>query len=244
MTEFVVYDFRIDVWRPETLPMKRLSEYTRELARLFGSSDQVHLLKIRKGSAVPEIAVASSAQASVAERLRLVGTPGADAEIARPYLELNSFLRDDGGSAVLKIKGGARILDFPGCRTPLSEEIVIHESGTLDGMVIRVGGKDETVPVWLEGEHREKLPCISSRPVAKELAVHLFGEPVRVSGDGTWKRNSERVWELVTFSIKSWIPLDNLPLDDLVTKIRETPGNGWADLDDPMAAWRRIRGQD
>ena len=57
MDDFVVYDFRIDVWRPETLPLKRLAEYASELAKLFGSSNDVHLMKIRRGSEEKELTV-------------------------------------------------------------------------------------------------------------------------------------------------------------------------------------------
>ncbi len=243
MDGYVLYDFRIDAWTPETLPMKRLSDYANELAKLFGSTTDVHLLKVRKGSAVSEIAVAANAQHAVAERLALVGTAQAPEELRQPYSKVNDFLREDGGSAVLKLKGGARVVAFPGCKTPLAEEVVIHEAGTLDGVVIRVGGKDETVPVWLLGENDEKLQCNSSRQIAKELALHLFGSTVRVSGLGKWRRNSQRVWQLEQFDVKSWETLDGKPLEQMVTELREVPGNGWTELQDPQAEWRRIRGQ-
>jgi hypothetical protein len=147
--EFVVYDFRMDAWQPQTLPMKRLGEYVAELAKLFGS------------------------------------------------------LRDDACSATLKLKGGARVLAFPGIKTVLSEEVVVQEAGVLDGVIIRVGGRDDSVPVWLEGEAREKLQCTASRTIAKELAAHLFGEPVRVNGSGRWRRGADRMWTMESFTIKS-----------------------------------------
>lgn len=243
MDGFVVYDFRIDVWKPETLPLKRLAEYAGELAKLFGSTPDVHLLKIRRGSHVQEFAVANTARASVERQLALVRSADAPEELVRPYRNVNQYLRTDGGSAVLKLKGGAKLIEFPGCKTPLAEEVVIHEAGTLDGVVIRVGGKDDTVPVWLEGENRERLACTASRPIAKELAGHLFGDAVRVSGMGKWRRNADRLWELEDFVIKSWQTLDETPLDEMVTKLRAVPGSGWDQLDDPQAEWRRIRGQ-
>jgi hypothetical protein len=243
MDDFVVYDFRIDVWKPETLPLKRLAEYASELARLFGSTTQVHLLKVRGGSHVQELAVAGTARASVERNLALARSADAPEEVARPYRNLNQYLRTDGGSAVLKLHRGAKLIEFPGCKTPLAEEVVVHEAGTLDGVVIRVGGKDDTVPVWLEGENREKLACTATRPIAKELAGHLFGSPVRVSGMGKWRRNAERLWELEEFVIKSWENLDDTPLDEMVTRLRGIPGSGWEQLDDPQAEWRRIRGQ-
>lgn len=243
MDDFVVYDFRIDVWRPETLPLKRLAEYASELAKLFGSSNDVHLMKIRRGSHVQEFAVAKTARLTVEKQLAMVQSSNAPDELVRPYRNVNQYLRTDGGSAILKLKGGAKLIEFPGCKTPLAEEVVIHEAGTLDGVVMRVGGKDDTVPVWLEGENREKLTCTASRPIAKELAGHLFGNPVRVSGMGKWRRNADRLWELEDFVIKSWEALNDAPLDEMVTKLRAIPGSVWDEMDDPQAEWRRIRGQ-
>lgn len=243
MDGFAIYDFKIDVWRPETLPMKRLAEYASELAKLFGCSADVHLLKVRAGSAVPEIAVAQKAQSNVAMRLALVGTSDAGEDILRPYLKVNDYLREDGGSAILRRKGGARVLAFPGCKTPLADEVVLHEAGTLQGVVTRVGGTGNPVPVWLEGENRQPLKCTSSRAIAKELAAHLFGSPVRVGGNGKWRRDAARTWDLEEFSIKDWEALPDTSLKDVVDALRQVEGSDWQRLDDPQAEWRRIRGE-
>lgn len=243
MDGFVIYDFRIDVWRPETLPMKRLGDYAVELSKLFGSSANVHLLKVRAGSAVPEIAVAFSVQRLVADRLGSIGRAEAADDVIRPYRKLNDYLREDGGSAILKFKGGARVIAFPGIKTPLSEEVVIHEWGTLDGVVIRVGGAEETVPVWLDGESGQRFKCNSSRAIAKELAAHLFGQAVRTSGNGKWRRNSEQVWEMEEFMIKNWEPLAGESLAEAVSAMRAVEGSGWDQLDDPQGEWRRVRGE-
>ena len=89
MDDFVVYDFRIDVWKPETLPLKRLAEYANELAKLFGSTANVHLLKIRRGSHIQEFAVDQAAKASVERQLALVRTADAPEEImyvSKPHI--------------------------------------------------------------------------------------------------------------------------------------------------------------
>lgn len=244
MDGFVLYDFKIDAWLPETLPLFRLADYASELARLFGSESDVHLLKVRAGSAVIELAVSETAHPRVSSRLARMGTPDAEEDATRTYWRLNQLLRDDVRSAVLKLKRGAKVIAFPGIKTPLAEEVVVHEPGTLDGVVIRVGGSDDTtVPVWLHGENREKLLCTSSRSIAKELAVHLFGGPIRVSGLGKWRRDATRSWELRDFTIKSWELLADTSLVEAVAQLREIPGNEWADLDDPQAEWRRLRGE-
>lgn len=241
MDTFTTFDFRIDAWTPETLPMGRLAEYAACLAKLMGSEAHVHLLKVRKGSAVPEIAVALTAEPKVRQRLSLVNTPDAPDDVKSNWSKVNTLLREDNASAVLRVKHGATILEFPGRKTPLSEEVVVHEQGELDGVVIRVGGKDSTVPVWLQGEGGEKLECNATREIAKQLAKYLFEEPVRVAGNAKWRRTKERVWELAGFDIKSFEPLEQTPLTELVTKLRAIDTD-WSSMDDPQSELRRLRG--
>lgn len=237
------YDFRIDAWKPETLPMARLAEYLARLAVLFGSKEHVHFHKIRRGSAIPEIVVDDTAVPKVKERLMLVSKPDAPEDIARANQEINRMLRDDNATGVLRLKGGAKILEFPGRKTPLAEEAVVYEFGELDGIVIRVGGKDETVPAMLEGTDGAYFRCNTSREIARQLAGYLFGQSVRVVGRGKWRRTQEGRWELETFDIKSFEPLDEMPLEEVIAGMRTIEGSDWNEMDDPQAEFKRLRGE-
>lgn len=237
------YDFRIDAWRPETLPMARLAEYLAKLAVLFGNKEHVHFHKIRKGSAIPEIVVDETAVPKVSERLRLVGTPDAAEEIIRANREINRMLRDDNATGTLKFKGGAKILYFPGCKTPMAEEAVVYEFGELDGVVIRIGGKDETVPVTLEGADGFYFRCNASREIARKLASYLFGQSVRVVGRGKWRRTQEGTWELEYFDIKDFEILDETSLETVIANLRAVEGSSWNEMEDPLAEFKRLRGE-
>lgn len=240
MDAITTFDFRIDAWKPDTLPMARLAEYATCLAKLMGSPEHVHLLKIRKGSAIPEIAVKKTAVLKVVARLKLVNSPDATDDDKAIVNKMNTFLRDDGASAVLRYKNGADIFIFPGCKNPLPKEIIVHEQGELDGMVIRVGGTDATVPIWLEGGDGKRLICNASRDMAKQLAQYLFETPIRVFGSGKWRRTSEQQWELDSFDIRSFVTLEQIPLTELVTNLRGMDTE-WATMDDPQTELRRLR---
>lgn len=243
MDDPIHYDFRIDAWKPETLPMARLAEYLAKLSTMFGHKEHVHFLKVRKGSAIPEIAVDYEAAPKVEARLRLVGTPDAPQELERANQEVNRMLRFDNASATLKIKHGENVLVFPGKKTPLAEEVVVHEQGDLDGIVIRIGGKDDSVPVWIEGEGKVIYKCWAKRDMARQLAVYYLDRPVRVTGSGQWCRTPERKWELEEFQIKSFEILDDSPLEKVINDLRQVGGNLWNEMADPQAELRKLRGE-
>ncbi len=237
----MIYDFRIDAWLPDTLPMARLAEYLSNLARVFGHQDHVHFLKVRKGSAIPEIHVQETAVPKVQARLKLVNTPDAPEDATKSVHHINNMLRDDGASAVLRVKGGAQVIVFPGCKTPLADEAIVHEAGELIGTVIKVGGKDETVPLLLQDTDGTTYPCTTNRLLARELAHHLFGDLVRVQGTGKWRRTPERSWRLDEFKLKSWEQIDQTPLIDEVAALRAVEGSKWNTFADPQAELKKLR---
>ena len=222
--------------------MSRLAEYLARLAVLFGSKEHVHFMKMRKGSAIQEILVEEFAVAQVKARLQLVGAPDAPEDVARANREINRMLRDDSASGTLRLKGGAKILEFPGRKLPLAEEAVVYEVGELDGVVIRVGGKDDTVPVMLEGERGVYYRCNASRDSARKLAAYLYGQSVRVVGRGKWRRTQDGEWELEAFDIKGFEPLDETTLKEVIASMRAMEGSGWNEMDDPQAEFKRLRG--
>lgn len=237
------YDFRIDAWKPDTLPMSRLADYLGKLAVLFGNKEHVHFMKVRKGSAVPEILVDEPAVPKVSARLKLANSADAPEDLVKVSRDINRMLRDDNATGTLRLKGGAKIIDFPGKKTPLAEEAVVFEFGELDGVVIKVGGKDETVPILLEGEDGGYYRCNTDRETARKLAPYIFGQMVRIAGRGKWRRTEERVWELESFDIKTFELLDETPLVDVITTMRAIEGSSWNALDDPQAELKRIRGE-
>ena len=236
-----IYDFRLDGWTPETLPMARLAEYLTRLAVLFGNQAEVYFLKVRKGSAIQEIHVHATAAPQVQARLKLIGTGNEPEDAAKSVEAINTMLRDDNTSATLKEKAGAVVIRFPGCKATLAEEAVVHEAGELIGTLIRVGGRDDTVPLLLQDTDGTTCHCNTSRAIARELAHHLFGDLVRVQGTGKWRRTPERIWVLDEFKIKSWERPEQTSLEAAVAAVREIEGSAWNAFADPQAELKKLR---
>lgn len=236
----VHYDFRIDALTPETLRLSRFVDYVDALRGAFGAASEVYFQKVRKGSAVLEFAAPSKAAHRLEKRLRLLGTADMPADMATPWASINRLLRRDGASARLVRKGGPTLAQFAGVRTPLAQEAIVHENGTLDGVVVGVRGIDDSVPVWLQTDDGIVQKCNAKRDIARQLAP-LFDTYVRVAGKGKWRRGDDARWTLEEFDIQSFERLDETPIEALVQRIQSIEGNGWNELEDAQAAWRALR---
>ena len=235
------YRFVIDTWDPARLPMARLAEYMAELAGLFGAHDHVHFDSLEPGSTVLVQHVDQEGAFSVQERLDSAATDQPPADIAKCLKSIDDRLAEDGASGSLRGVDGAEILRFRAHdRTQRPTLGPFRQDGFFDGMLIRVGGRDATVPVHLQD--RDVIHnCNATREMARQLAPHLFGGTIRVLGNGRWKRDAEGSWVLLRFDIKHFEVLDDTPLPEVVQQLREVPGSGWSEIDDPPAELRRLR---
>jgi hypothetical protein len=141
------YRFRIDAYTPETMPMVRLAEYMRELSEMLGEPSAVHFERIEPGSTVLVHRIEREAIPKVRERVSNVRRGEGPREALRAYQTINRLLRDDNAVGFLQDKSTkAVIIRFPGKEKAEEKFPSVRQHGSIDGIVIRVGGADETVP--------------------------------------------------------------------------------------------------
>ena len=116
-----------------------------------------------------------------------------------------------------------------------------NERCSFDGMLIRVGGEDETVPVHLQAGDKKIHICNADRDMARRLAPHLCQGTLRVWGEGCWEREANGSWKLHSFNISEFKLLDDTPLGQAVEQLRAVEGSGWKKFDDPVAEIMRLR---
>jgi hypothetical protein len=237
-----IYEFKIDAFTPDSLPMARLAEYLTELSKLLGHQEHVHFRKVKKGSAVLQAAVEYPERPKVAVRLSMVRKNEAPDEAIEAQQELNRMLQADNAVGYLRQPGVGVILEFPGRKTPISETVAVVEQGELDGQVIRIGGRDNTIPVWLRSSDRTIYRCTATENIAKELIKHYLGEVLRVVGIGKWRRTNDEGWALESFQIKGWQELSPMELGETIATLRAVEGSNWNQLEDPLAEWKKVRG--
>ncbi|MBI5615955.1 MAG: hypothetical protein HY943_06680 [Gammaproteobacteria bacterium] len=244
MNEREQYTLHIDAFTRDSIPMARLAEYLTQFAALLGHAESVHFLRVEDGSVPLVVEVEYEAIPKVRSRLRSV-TDGEHSEDTRKAFDrINAMLRDDNGVATLK-RNADNILRFPGKEIPLPQKIgPINQLGSLTGILIRIGGRDATVPAALADSEGNVHSCNVSRDMARDLAKHLFGATVRVTGAGRWERQETGEWKLLQFRGTDFEVLDDAPLTDVVERLREVSHEGGEIPDDPLGMLAVIRGGD
>ncbi len=236
--------FKIDAYTPGTIPMARLAEYMGELASLLGNASYVHFLRLDEGSTQLVHFIDDEALPRIDERLDRIRRGEGPSDAIEAVNRINRRLREDDATGLLMETTGAEIIRFPGCE--LGEPVTFgafNQQGSLDGVVLVVGGKTDPVPVHIQSvEDPDRIyNCYAARAVAKELASHIFGPELRVSGIGRWSRNADGKWDLARFMITSFEILDNESLTSTVASLRAIKGSEWESFEDPWAELDQVR---
>lgn len=239
-----IFQFHIDAFRPETIPMSRLAEYMAALAALYGNNELVHFDKMRTGSAVLQVKVDEIASPKIGHRLKLVHSSNAPQDVTKAFISINNLLRADNAVGKIKREKGAVLLKFPGRETPAPKIYRVKETGALDGTVIRIGGRDNTIPVWLQDRSGVIAYCEANKHMALELVSHYLGAPIRVTGQGDWIRDEDGQWKLERFKITDWNVLEDTPVEEILNAARNATGNHWNELENPIEELNKIRGSE
>lgn len=235
----IQYEFRIDAFTPDTLPMARLAEYMSDLAVLLGSSEKVHFLRLKKGSTVLVHNVEWEAAPKVVERIRAIKRSEGPPDAMKAYGSIDRRLASDNAIGCLITPSQDKVIEFLGRSRPESAAYgPFTQSGTFDGIPIMIGGRIGPVPVHLEEGDIIHL-CYSSRAIAKRLAAHLFVSSVRVTGNGRWHRDPDGIWVMDRFTIGDFSPLGDETLEEAVAKLRTAAGK--PESEDVISDLKKIR---
>lgn len=226
MSEF---RFKIEAYTKDTIPMDVLVKYLADLVEVFGTPHQVHFDRLEEGSVVPVIRVDKEALPKVRERVERVKAGTGPVEAVRAFHAINKRLQEDNGSGyVLDVEAkGAEIIRFPGRSEAEPTYGAVRRQGSIDGEIIRVGGRDRArVRVMLQCEEKTLSNIHAKKTLAKELGNNLY-EQVRLFGSGRWVRDVLGTWNLEDFTVDSFEVLKGDSLSTALTKLRAIPGGAW-----------------
>lgn len=224
--------------------MSKLAEYMGDFAELLGKSHRVHFDGLEEGSTTIVSRVEREDVPKVADRLHAVRQGTAPKELLRLVTEMNDRLANDNATGCVfeEIEGRlAELISLPGRDRSVPPTYgPFTQEGHLDGFLISVGGKDETVPVRLQNGSIIYTNCETTRTIARDLAHHLF-DPVRIHGRGKWIREADGRWTLQRFRIHRFDVLESGSLREAVTALRSVGNSGWNNIDDALTELDEIR---
>lgn len=240
MSKYKRIKLEIGGFTPLTLPMARLAEYIKGLAALLGTENNVHFERVANGSASLVSLVSEPEYPAVQARITAAEAENGLPEANRAYREIRTLLRQDMVPAKFVDDTGRKIVSFPKPEIVSPQFGPVTQEGALEGVLIKIGGRDETVPAHLQ-DAQKFYKCNTTRQIARQLAPHLFSKPIRVFGKGRWNRNEFTEWNLEFFQITSFELLNDEPLPQLVDHMRDVQGSDWDTMHDPVGELNRIR---
>lgn len=232
--------FKIPEASPHTISMTRLAQYIAKLATVLGRRQDVHFIKVETGSLPCLIDVEDSAEEEVISRAQSISMGNGTKEALTAFDDLRKYLKEDDYSAALQTEVGDVIIDLPRRIPEFPMYGPIDQEGVLDGLLVNMGGTDDTIPVVLLSEGRS-YSCNATVDMVRKLRNYLLEKPIRLRGNGRWFRNVYGKWVLDWFDITSFEELDDSSIPEVVNKLRAIPGNALMNLEDPLEEMRKIR---
>ena len=185
------------------------------MEKLF-DGDDVHFTRVAKGSAAPEFIVKTDIAYKIEEKINSLNN------VDNPtFSKLAKLLQEDNTSAYFT-KNKKRIFEIKVANDNL-QKCDIKEEYELYGYVIKVGGRDDTVPLSLRDLYDDTIiyNCNTSRNLAKDIAKYLFETPIKLSGIANWiKMGNSSTWELKNFNIKNFETIELTTLENDLTKLK------------------------
>lgn len=223
--------------------MARLAEYMRNLAAMLGFESGVHFEQVLPGSTQLAARIEREYVPKVEAQIARVRGGDAPPDAMKAQGEIDRLLAEDNATGFLYegADQGAQIIQFPGAtRQKVVTYGPFRQEGSLDGVVISVGGADQTAHVILQNGDLKYTGIETDRDTARRLAKHMY-EEVRVSGTGRWFRDANGAWILKKFAMTSFVVLEPDTLVSAVEKLRAIEGGDWGNMEDPVATLKALR---
>ena len=222
---------------PKTTPIAELGGYISGLSKLLvgGEITESDLLFNGVTAGSTKIAVRTAKVGQLQQNLLALTD--------KQYLPIQTMLRKYGRQASLVGFDG-----FVKKLLPASEPFCyeVFQEETFRGEVIRIGGKDDTVPFMLLSERGESINLtVTSKELARRLAAHLY-DFIECHGSGLLRINPETFqWQPVPgkFHIVDFEVLEEADYAGWLSQLQSIPSL-WRETEEPLLLIEEIRGAD
>ncbi|MBL8232945.1 MAG: hypothetical protein JNL98_30880 [Bryobacterales bacterium] len=239
---FKIFALHIEGVNLDNVPLHEVGEYIADLAHLLGKDVDPKFAGVTKGSINVRAKVPVEHEMDVRNRGFALRVGDAPDEAERAKQRISQRLgKHRAKRATLVDAKNNRVIEIPVMKisTETLNLPLLQQKGSLQGQVIRVGGRKDPVSVEIQDVDDYIYPCRASREIAKRLAREIFGSTVRVYGIGKI-RSEGTVWRVEEFHIDRFEVLEDKPLEAVLDEIRDIPSE-WKNRDDVLEELERIR---
>ena len=238
------YMLRIPQRKPHQLRIDRLAEYMREFASLLGVENEPMFAGIKDASTGLRARVPDNRKAIAWKRIQMAKS-NPESKPARHLRLIESLLGQDClSSAELKDSSDRIIYLFQAHEQITVDSTTIRQHGVVDGVVTGIVGADDTMHLHVRDVlSRDIKLLVRNEDLARRLLNHFRQGQIRLLVHGLWMRTEDGwVPENNRCAVDGFEVLDDAPAAEIFAQIASIPGDGWRDMEDPMAVWREIRG--
>lgn len=234
------FTLHLDGVKPDDLPMRRLADYLEVFARLLGEEASTRFAGVQAGSTLIVAKAAPTSIPKIRDRLQWARDGGA-ADVTNLVNKLDAMMAEDNVHGCVREAGEAGVvIRFPGASRRTAAWPVISEEGSLQGELVRIGGKDDTAHAQLR-DGDQVFTCTMGKDLARRMSKHLYGTPLRVFGRGRWRRGLDGAWQVIEFRASEFQVLDDASLAAAATRLQQAGGFGLRDDDEAWQAMRDAR---
>jgi hypothetical protein len=239
-----IWTLRIPQRKPHQLRIDRLAEYMLEFASLLGLENEPMFAGIKDASTGLRAKVPAIRRNHVWKRIQTARVNPAS-KPARHLRLIEAMLGEDHlSSAELRDTNDKVIYLFQPHEQHNVSSATIRQHGEVDGVVTGLVGADDTMHLHVRDSLARDLKLIvRNEEMARGLLKHFRRGCIRLRVHGVWSRTEDGwVPESNRCVVDGFDVLDDTPASDIFAQIASIPGNGWCDIDDPLATWRDLRG--
>lgn len=214
------YRFMIEGYTPATLPLERLAKYMTQLAKLFGTPEAVHFKAIEAGSVQLLQTVDTAHANAVQQRVAAMQAGEGATEAVKASEQIERLLGEDRASGWLAAGRDEVVMRFTPAKPVAHQKLgPVDEEGDLRGVLVKIDGSGRKIRGQLkDGDIDHKFAC--DETMAKALAPHLLGQPLRVYVVGSWQRSAGGQWQCTQFVARYFEVYEVTSLTQALDQIR------------------------
>jgi len=236
LKRFVEFRWILEGFEPDTIPMKRLTEYMHELCRLYGDNHDLRFARVENKCVAVDVKVPRDKAGKVRVRIEHVRSDlGAPREAVIAHDRINEMLAQDGKTARIQTTG-AVILRFPGVQSPDDDVLKVKGPASLIGYLYYLtedmkGVVKARLRVQTQSDKQRSVDATCDALFASEFKTLMF-ETIRVTGTADWCRTRNGEWIPSSVHITNAHRIENRSLRQAVERLRKVNA-GW--VENPIA---------